>query len=166
MSEDAGTPQQPERIEELEDYQRKSLTEAKGVYDIRGHMDNDTLNEWIDALRGDNYTQGASNLVQEVDEYDNGSMEPGVYHCCLGVYLDINDGFEERHDNTDGEMLSAHYAFDQGLSCIMMEEDTGDSPCNNLQHWLAHMNDSDKSFNEIADFLDKNREIVTKGCKP
>lgn len=145
-------------------YERQSLSHSKQLYDIRGHMDEVVLDEWIDALRGGNFIQGESNLIYKVDrafEDDEDGREDGTYHCCLGVFMELNGGFDNKYDDTDGEMLSSEYAYNNGLACSDPAEE---KPQYNLQYWLAHMNDGGKTFADIADFLDENREFITKGC--
>lgn len=97
--------------------------------------------KWIEALRGGKYEQGQSFLRYE-----------GKF-CCLGVLCDIvdPDGWD-----TNGSHIGGANSFPDRtvLRICNVSEDSGEK-----EHplWpLAYMNDSGKSFAEIADFIEAN----------
>lgn len=102
------------------------------------------LDKWIDALRSGDYKQGKRKL-KNVDQY-------GQYFCCLGVLKEL----EPSCGSFANESLEKTPF--RGLSeggYIKIED--GDSIN------LADLNDTGKTFAEIADVIEKHREQILKG---
>ncbi len=86
--------------------------------------------KWIDALKGGEYQQGVGML-------HDGS---GGY-CCLGVLQAI-----------DNEIIPESIYLLSGIGCRSCVR----SLPMKVQNMLASMNDDGHSFNQIADWIDKN----------
>ncbi len=99
-------------------------------------MDPEAKAKWLPALRGGQYQQGKSLLHSD-----------GRY-CCLGVLHEVCSGAWDEEDE-DGD-----YSV-KGEFCLLADGMYGlDEPT--MQH-LAKMNDDlDKSFVEIADYIEAN----------
>lgn len=121
-----------------------------GAYDIRGNMSDEQLDAWIKALRSGEHAQTSEGYLHQYDEV---LMQDS--YCCLGVLLDIQGEIDDANAR-DGEMLSFHKAHEIGL-----QETTHIS--NSLQHYLSTRNDNDWDFDDIANFLEENRAIITGG---
>jgi hypothetical protein len=98
-------------------------------------MDSDLKKRWVEALRSGKYKQGRHDLRFR-DAF-----------CCLGVLLDLNDpegwlGFGQ-HRLGNGEEAYIKHPGKFGVA----------GP---TQRKLARMNDSGKSFSEIADYIEAN----------
>lgn len=96
-------------------------------------MDAGLKAKWVEALRSDKYKQGTGYLERE------------GRHCCLGVLCEIQDS-EWRRFWDDGESLYTERlppALGASLESTDFEE-------------LAQMNDSGKSFAEIAEHIEAN----------
>jgi hypothetical protein len=104
--------------------------------------------KWLEALRSGNYKQGTGELCIS---YTSGRFE----HCCLGVLAEVcgidrsklfNSDHLERigHPEILGAWGLGHY-------------NSGDPDTHtNEQRKLAAMNDTGKSFAEIADWIEAN----------
>lgn len=114
--------------------------------------------KWIEALRSGRYRQ-AQNVLRD----PSGAM------CCLGVLLDVDQptgwGAERinrfhRHcvehvnssDSDAQDFLGLKYRESQGLEFSVIRN--GD-PAKAL-HVLTEMNDSGRSFSDIADWIEEN----------
>ena len=100
-----------------------------------------TKEEWIAALRSGEYRQGQRALHNRQDNS----------FCCLGVLCEIS----EMPKNADENFTS--YVFPDNAQSFLL-------PSAGLYNYLglpyyfnsvANMNDNDKSFNEIADWLER-----------
>ena len=89
-------------------------------------MDRELKAKWIAALRSGEYKQTSG------DYY---SPKTGGY-CCLGVLSCVKEGREMREE-----------------SCSTLKKDEGNAE---LVSALISMNDSGKSFADIADFIEQN----------
>lgn len=121
-------------------------------FDIRGRMSKRHHKEWIDALRGDGYLQGQSQLMGHDEDTGEDSF------CCLGVFLNLREeeyGPHAWEEGREEEMISSEKAEEWGLQL------SGETEHQVLQSYLAHLNDNDRSFNEIADWLEDNEYWVT-----
>lgn len=115
-------------------------------------MRKDIRDRWLDALRGSEYTQGASYLNRE------GKM------CCLGVLCDLatKDGCGAWVVDAYGEDKASLF---EGFTRTLPEQvrewaglsrdfgDTGDLPDGSE---LAGLNDVGTPFADIADIIEKN----------
>lgn len=112
-------------------------------------MDADVKAKWVEALRSGKYLQTQGVLRDASDR-----------HCCLGVLCDITDpadwiwledengapreGWAYRHGKgTDTDILPGLLGEELGLDTFYEER-------------LTEMNDNGKSFDEIADYIEKN----------
>jgi hypothetical protein len=110
---------------------------------------------WLDALRSGKFDQGCTYLKRK--------RKDTIVHCCLGVLEDINGriknetysldrglygncnldlGFYNTVDNTN-YTLSVDALKKYGISSIALNQ-------------LIGMNDGGRSFDEIADWIEKN----------
>lgn len=112
----------------------------------------DIKQKWVDALRSGEYKQGQGYLKTE----DGG-------YCCLGVLQMCTQGYVEMHeeDNTPRALPTRSY-----WSKIRTDLDYY-SAGEGLEAELTHMNDGGgtwtgdpQSFEQIADFIEKNVEAV------
>lgn len=105
-------------------------------------MKKDVMEKWVAALRSGKYRQGKNRLRNSCNQF-----------CCLGVLCDISEisQFDE-----DGFYLKAGAI----LPYKVMEWADIKSPSPYAQEYsLMSMNDSlNKSFEEIADFIEANYE--------
>jgi hypothetical protein len=122
-------------------------------------MRKEIADKWVDSLRSGKYTQGQKYLKQSLGE--------SKLHCCLGVLCEIynesNEKLNEKLDETyiwDSTNIEIH-TFD-GLtgslpSRVMKWSDirTENASFGYVSyHSLAFLNDTGKSFSEIAQFIE------------
>lgn len=93
---------------------------------------------WIEALRSGKYAQGKTNLRDAADNF-----------CCLGVLCDLYDP-NHWEPSEYAYRYSGHSAMlpENIHAAINLDFDAGDT--------LMQMNDLGDSFNEIADYIEKN----------
>jgi hypothetical protein len=114
-------------------------------------MKYEVMKQWTEALRSGKYKQGQGRLK---DSHD--------YFCCLGVLCDLYDTtkwynksnliyFGDNH--VDLPRLVTDWAEMYSTSGYLSDRHT---PLDGLS--LATMNDSGKSFEEIADYIEQNWE--------
>ncbi len=99
--------------------------------------------KWLAALRGGRYKQG------------NGELLCDGRYCCLGVYARVVHGFEK--STLEGKVQLCDLDLDRDLGPwpeLYCHSDP--ESWNGIQAVLAGMNDNNKSFREIADFIEKN----------
>lgn len=97
---------------------------------------------WLEALRSGKYQQGIKYLRTADDKY-----------CCLGVLCDISgkgDWLPTKYDLSRPYMKE--YWLGQPPSDVIDEADLTIIHCDQL----AAMNDSGKTFEEIAQYIEKN----------
>lgn len=106
---------------------------------------------WIAALRSGKYQQGRAALKRE-NEFNFASF------CCLGVLCDLaaKDGGEQWHGKYYGNS-GGLWAFPPDTMVEFMVSDS------EKFRTLAHMNDQGKTFDQIADYIE--REIMPVECK-
>lgn len=103
-------------------------------------MDRELVKEWVAALRSGEYEQGRAFLRSQENAY-----------CCLGVACDIALQGEE-WEFQDGRWVTKEgYA---GHLPVKLWDRLGVSW--DRESTLIHMNDSGKSFPEIADWIETN----------
>lgn len=122
------------------------------------------FDKWVEALRSKKYKQGRGSLVQETEDGD-------YKYCCMGVLLKIA-GYEVLHSvnpSNPKETYSRLVSPSGETYCTMPGLHCGLSNLN--QATLATLNDASvkikgefeprtKTFYEIADILEKNKENV------
>jgi len=103
--------------------------------------------KWVEALRSGRYLQGHQRLRR------------GDTYCCLGVLCDLIDPARWEKENKDsptsgylwyigeGQGYSVEYLSDNSLAVVKLTDAQ--------QRKLARMNDLSKSFQEIADYIEK-----------
>lgn len=111
-------------------------------------MDPQLKARWIEALRSGNYVQGRSYLRTDCPD--------GRHHCCLGVLAELIDPTKWETDS-----YLTHPGWDP-----QYDEDGPRAEFNTLlpsnilgemvQAQLATMNDDNISFDEIADYIERN----------
>src|SRR5687767_14975041 len=96
-------------------------------------MDPEKKAAWVAALRSGNYRQG------------RGILHDGAGYCCLGVFGDLQN-------------IPTHVLRKWGG--VNLEFDESLQPLSAINHavrnQLAQMNDSGKTFPEIADYIEEN----------
>lgn len=108
-------------------------------------MDTELKNNWIQALRSGKYKQGRSFLKQEASN--------NTYHCCLGVLCELMGLDQFKVGN---EIVFKDYENQEMILKLSLDL------VNNIQMGfgdqlvLSYKNDNGKSFNEIADWIEKN----------
>ena len=108
-------------------------------------MDRVFAKKWVNALRSGKYKQCQKTL------------HDGEGFCCLGVAIDLL-GVKWRK-SVDGEYYPGysreHMVLpDKIRKQIGMKNQAGRVVCNNV--YLSELNDNGKSFDEIADIIEKN----------
>jgi hypothetical protein len=134
-------------------------------------MDQVLKPKWVEALRSGDYEQIEGFLCAD-----------GKY-CCLGVLCDVQGrdyivtedsrysddteqyedvelrsydfGEDERKDRYDAIMLPIRYLEEVGIPTDVWEGEGGNGD-DDVAHLLAKWNDNGKSFNEIADWIERN----------
>ena len=110
---------------------------------------------WIAALRSGDYQQGQGSLRRFIYGWDfsrNSQEVVGYQYCCLGVLCDIGErkNWEgEAYIFPDGNVDSA--SINCNAEMFEMTGLTGDD-----EAALVDMNDSGKSFEEIANYIEEN----------
>lgn len=106
--------------------------------------------KWIEALRSGDYAQGTGELcvLSGDDEYE---------HCCLGVLAEVAGIERERirgkcHLSDIGNTLLGEFDSDDGVEYSTKFPDTYTT----IQRKLAGMNDTGKTFPEIAKWIEAN----------
>jgi len=109
-------------------------------------MKKDIKDKWIKALRSGNYEQGKSSLRSLDNKF-----------CCLGVLCDIIDNKKwETFEKTNSAKASYPYTYN-GYSGILSYKMTTELKMkDDEQQKLIDMNDTGKSFAEIADWIEGN----------
>ncbi len=114
-------------------------------------MDAELKHKWVGALRSGAFSQGRYVLLQ----FRGGG--PGLY-CCMGVLCDIDERvrwnpydeipqvFQAVHNDGDRTYTSHKYLPERYKKLIGLDPAKEDR--------LAKMNDSGKSFAEIADYIE------------
>lgn len=102
-------------------------------------MDAEIKRKWIEALRSGKYAQGRGSLRVGENAY-----------CCLGVLCDLVDG--SRWARTDRGFFQ--YGPSTSLAPPTVSVGTGLQAGSQLD--LINLNDSGKSFPEIADYIEAN----------
>jgi hypothetical protein len=106
--------------------------------------------KWLHALRHDEYKQAREVLCNDGESY-----------CCLGVLVEVLEpGRLQNEYDTDfmDECLSGNEEFivDHGLQALKGQRVLPDGALNDAESILVNMNDSGKSFAEIADWIEEN----------
>lgn len=119
-------------------------------------LDPELKARWLFALRSGHYEQGDSELCTRVDDEDGDKFK----HCCLGVLANVY-GLE--NSRIAGECGLDDVGLHDLLGRWSAQGDNDHSFCleavdthTTWQRKLAAMNDSGKSFAEIADFIEAN----------
>lgn len=100
---------------------------------------------WVEALKSGKYSQ-CTGLLFRLDEDGNKS------YCCLGVATELFPSLLPRNiENLYGSEYN---------SILGLRGWNGDFEIDNVNECLATMNDSGKTFQEIAQFIENNADIV------
>ncbi len=95
--------------------------------------------KWCEALRSHSFPQGTGELRSRTDTKE--------YFCCLGVLRYLIDP-ESSLENDEGQYLHELHC---EISGLQPGTSYGDE-----QGCLTRMNDSGRTFHEIADYIEKN----------
>jgi hypothetical protein len=130
-------------------------------------MDPELKFNWTTALRGGNYLQ-AEGVLYDGKSYDDKPDEGKPRMCCLGVLehvcgneIDVFRGedavteIQHMPDDLKDVRKSPVDVLKQPWSDKRWDGDEGMFTAN-LEGYLAHMNDYGKSFEEIADYIEKH----------
>lgn len=106
--------------------------------------------KWLKALRSGEYKQGKGQLVRE----DNG----GDRFCCLGVLVDVDQGFEEKERMAwDGTSLGSELRADGSFTALTGNLLERYGIKRHEQGHLIKMNDDrNNRFTTIANWIEKN----------
>jgi hypothetical protein len=128
---------------------------------------NENAKKWVRALRSGLFQQGQGYLRKENDGNSEGVKSPDLF-CCLGVACElaaiegVNISKRKKTEHIDGEY---EYDGSTGLLPESVLEWLGLSSTdghfqleNHFTSSLTEMNDSGKTFEEIADFIERNPE--------
>lgn len=120
-------------------------------------MDQEVKAKWVAALRSGDYIQGQG-FLKTTDEH-------GAKHCCLGVLCDLAvlEGVTTAHEVEGDAHRTTIYA--RGYDCFPPREvwewaglgndnPEVDIPGQEEKRSLVDLNDSGKSFSEIADRIE------------
>lgn len=103
-------------------------------------MKQDVKERWIKALRSSEYEQGYGHLYVKNEGY-----------CCLGVLADVEDMWGNKKVKGSSKVLSSANEFLGPLQREQIELDYDD------MYKLVELNDDEEaSFNEIADWIERN----------
>lgn len=108
-------------------------------------MKQSVMKKWVKALRSGKYKQTDS------------ALKDGAGHCCLGVLSSISP---HKNNFTRMKPPSSEYDKNAALPCLIqkwagMKNEVGQIDSDTC---LASMNDNGASFEQIADFIEKNWE--------
>lgn len=106
------------------------------------NMDKQIKTEWVSTLRSGKYKQAA------------GSLRTNYGYCCLGVLCDIAGKGKWKSYEDGGYGYETQHTISRQWIPSDLEFEIGNIP----QHELANMNDDDRSFDEIADWIEENVE--------
>lgn len=104
--------------------------------------------KWIKALRSGKYKQGTGYLKRE--DLDDRTK---TTHCCLGVLCEITD--VSKHDSYGGVYSFGGPDAMAGATTYLPDEIKGEIS-SEQQKTLATMNDEGSSFEQIAEYIEKN----------
>ena len=115
------------------------------IYDNRPLLDVDIKQEWLTALRSGEYQQGKYSLKQ-----DN-------KYCCLGVILELQNELTLSYDNM---FCNFHHSSCISDKSAMYNVLSGFGDFKGFRidkkECLANLNDSEYTFNEIADIIEQH----------
>lgn len=99
--------------------------------------------EWVAALRSGKYEQGTDHLIGHDDA-------GGSTYCCLGVLCAINPEIAAQVASFD-DLKHDQLLVDSEDAAVLISRDA--------QQMLAEYNDAGRSFNDIADIIERNSSI-------
>lgn len=112
-------------------------------------MKQEIMKKWVDALRSGAYVQGVGELRSESNMF-----------CCLGVLCNLH---AQEHPDFAATQIDSTYAGESEVTpkIVMnwsgLKSSTGDID-DTFYTTLAELNDTGKTFAEIADIIEKNWE--------
>lgn len=114
--------------------------------------------KWVKVLRSGKYKQGTGFLLSRIPL--NSKTSRDNTYCCLGVACAIV-GFTKRDlgDNGFIMMTTMEKVYDSPLIPSLLK---GNDTTNKFVQVVSSMNDSGKTFEEIADWIEENVELVEK----
>lgn len=126
------------------------------MYEIVNPLTQEMKDKWVAALRSGKYQQGQHELKSCTDKF-----------CCLGVLCDVKglpygDGFFQLDESTHVDTcLVKRICVMDGPSIVIHGPaiDKAFYVSNVIQEQLVTMNDDGVSFNEIADWIEKNVKV-------
>jgi hypothetical protein len=105
-------------------------------------MKREIKEKWLAALRSGKYQQGRQGL-----KFKNGQGQ--VCHCCLGVLAELvePEAFEKKGND---------FLFHSSYGFLRLSRDKWLLLPEEAQKTLSDLNDGGRSFDEIADWIEKN----------
>lgn len=120
---------------------------------------------WVKTLRSGKFKQGTGKLKRTVYDYDTRTGENKVDHvqyCCLGVLGEILPKFGIKTKFNKDETLYYGKGWNESMLPVNLAHKLGlDEEIDNksdvtFQEFLADMNDSPRSFKQIANWIEKH----------
>ena len=113
-------------------------------------MDKRLKTRWLKALRSGEYEQGRGKLAVETDS--------GARFCCLGVLVDITEGFTERDgdlfcDSPAQSAQTKHSLSNRLLDKFGLTRRQQEELINRNDGYCGH---KPKTFKKIADYIEEN----------
>lgn len=151
-----------------DDHGKRVEVPARANYDwssVKEPATRQQIIDWVKALRSGNYNQIDGSL--KTIRYNDDDEPTGMCHCCLGVFADINNDIVTNAEDTD----YTYYEFKAGADSILGSEFYNEKTYQydhtyfnlpgELQKKYYMLNDEQgKSFNEIADVIEKDFGLV------
>lgn len=136
---------------------RGELTDGAEWYSLEHNVSLRTLNDWVDALRSDDYPQVHNALHFSEADRDAYDDDFTVGYCCLGVLGSVcgisNDDL--RTDTLLNDEMSAITGMIPDTQTCVAITGTEENP-KILQDLLSKMNDMSWTFSQIADWIEEN----------
>lgn len=129
-------------------------------------MNERVIRSWIDVLRSGKYKQCGGRLCDNRFNWETLTTTNHLSYCCLGVLEELHrkeDKGIKREKVRDGYRYYDNFGNSNTHLLKSTKKLVGIS--NKLQEVLINMNDTNKNFNEIADFLERKLEQSLKRRK-
>jgi len=123
-------------------------------------MDKELRDKWVEALRSGKYKQGKAKLAEK-------NTDGSFSYCCLGVLCDVANlkYIVDKASGTNGIIeAKAYYINDErhrSFAFLPLDPRFQNiwenvMSCDSMEQHLITMNDEGSTFEEIADWIEKN----------